>query len=63
MHAAPFRLVISEHGVVGLAGEAGMIARDKIVLKVRGRKEALVIHIARLLQLAFEGTAAYTVKA
>src|ERR1700721_929476 len=51
VHAAPFRFVISKHGVVGMAGEASMIARDKIVLEVRGGKEALIIHIEALAKI------------
>ena len=36
MDPAPLRLVIAEHRVVGMAGEARMIARHKVVLKMRG---------------------------
>jgi hypothetical protein len=45
VHAPPLRFVIPEHRVIGVAGEAGMIARDEAILKMRARKKALVVHV------------------
>src|SRR6202035_5639702 len=45
MDAAPFRAVVAEHGVIGVAGEASMIARHAIVLKMAGRYETLVVNV------------------
>src|ERR1700733_803183 len=45
MHAAPFRAVVAEHGVIRVASEAGMIAWDAIVLKMGGRYETLIVNV------------------
>jgi hypothetical protein len=51
VHPAPFRLVIPEHCVIGMAGKTGVIARDKIVLKVLRRNEALIVHVETLPEI------------
>lgn len=45
MHTAPLRSVVPEHRVIRVAGEAGMIARHPIVLKVRCRQVTFIIDV------------------
>jgi hypothetical protein len=44
VHAPPFRFVVAEQCVVGVAGEASVIARNKIILKMPRRNITAVVH-------------------
>ena len=49
VHASPFCLVISEHRVIGVACETGVIAGNKVILEVRCGEVALVVQVKTLL--------------
>src|SRR5579862_3404974 len=49
VHASPFCLVISEHRVMGVACETGVIAGNKVILEVRCGEVALVVQVKTLL--------------
>ena len=45
MHTAPLRAVVAKHCVIRVTGEAGVIARHAIVLKVRRRQVAFIVNV------------------
>src|SRR5260370_15510499 len=51
VQAAPFRAIVAEHRVIGVTGEAGMIARNKGVLEMRGREVAFFIDVQTLAEI------------
>ena len=51
VNAAPLRFVIAKHGVVGMAGKAGMFARHEVVLEVCRGEIALVVYMETLAKV------------
>src|SRR5260370_34855518 len=54
VEAATFRAIVAEHRVIGVTGEAGMIARNKAVLEMRGRQVAFVIDVQALAEIGHD---------
>ncbi len=51
VHTTPFRFVVAEEGVVGVAGKAGVIGRHEMVLEVDGGNITFVVHVETLAKI------------